>query len=110
MKTTVIITPSERDYNIYVLQQKQTDPDVEYVHVSSLNQAQQINTVHEVKSITNAGRCTGLNNIVSDLNKKLFPYYDQKYDDKQREADKSMEDYLIEQIQNGYIDKNGAHF
>lgn len=71
MKTTVIITPSERDFKHYVLQQKQTESDVDYIHVSSLNQAQQIGTVHEVKSITNVGKMSGLNNIVSELNKKI---------------------------------------
>lgn len=93
MKTTAIISHSERDYKMHVLQQKQTEPDTNYIHVSSLNEVYGIDTVHEIKSITNVAKLAGLNSIVSELSRKVVPYYDKNYADKQREADQITNDF-----------------
>lgn len=68
--TIAIITPSERDYRMHVLQQKQTEKDIEYVQVKDLNSAYGI-TVNDYVSITNSVKMHNYNSVVEAVQRRI---------------------------------------
>jgi len=68
--TIAIITPSERDYRMHVLQQTQTEKDIEYVQVKDLNSAYGI-TVNDYVSITNSVRMHNYNSVVEAVQRRV---------------------------------------
>ena len=62
MKKVAVITPNERDFRMYVLQQNITEKDTEYIQISNLNSAYGI-TVNDLVSLTNSVRMPNHNKI-----------------------------------------------
>lgn len=70
MKTTAIITPSDRDFRLHVVQASQTQKDTEFIHISSLNQCYGLK-INDYVSITNKAKMQNLNQIESELIKRI---------------------------------------
>jgi len=68
--TIAIITPSERDYRMHVLQQTQTDSETKFVQVKDLNSAYGI-TVNDYVSITNSVRMHNYNSVVEAVQRRV---------------------------------------
>jgi len=68
--TIAIITPSERDYRMHVLQQTQTDSETKFVQVKDLNSAYGI-TVNNYVSITNSVRMHNYNSVVEAVQRRI---------------------------------------
>lgn len=66
VRTIAVISPSDRDFRNYKLQQSQTEPNVNYVHVSSLNECEGL-SINDYVSITNKAKMPNLNIIESEL-------------------------------------------
>lgn len=71
MKKIAVITPSDRDFRMHVLQKNVTEQDTEYVHVNNLNSAYDIK-VNDYVSITNSAKMHNLNEIVETIQKRLI--------------------------------------
>ncbi len=71
MKTIAIITPSDRDFRMHVLQKNVTEQDTEFVHVNSLNSAYGVKA-NDYVSITNSAKMHNLNEIVETVQKRLI--------------------------------------
>lgn len=71
MKKIAVITPSDRDFRMHVLQKNVTEQDIEYVHVSNLNSAYGIK-VNSYDSITNSAKMQNLNEIIETIQKGLI--------------------------------------
>jgi len=70
MRKIAVITPSDRDFRMHVLQQTQTEKDIEYIHVNNLNSCYGI-TVNDYVSITNSAKMHNFNNIVDTIQKRI---------------------------------------
>lgn len=70
MKRIAIISPSDYDFRMFVHQQKQTDKETEFIHISNLNQCYGIE-INDYISITNIAKMKNLNNIISQLQKQI---------------------------------------
>jgi len=70
MKKIAIITPNDRDFRMYVLQQTVTEKDTEYIHISNLNSAYGIK-VNDYISITNSVKMPNHNEIVKTIQDQI---------------------------------------
>lgn len=66
MKTIAVITPSERDFRMHVLQQTQTEKETEFIHIQSLNSVYGKRYNGHV-SITNIAKMPNLNQVVENV-------------------------------------------
>lgn len=71
MKTIAVITPSDRDFRMHVLQQNVTDKDTQFIHVDSLNKSYEVKA-NDYVSITNSVKMHNLNEIEKVINKGLI--------------------------------------
>lgn len=70
MKKIAVITPSERDFRMHVLQQNVTEKDIEYIQIKDLNSCYGI-TVNDYVSITNSVKMHNYNQIIETLQSRI---------------------------------------
>lgn len=68
--TIAIITPNERDFRMHVLQQTQTEKNIQYIQVKDLNSAYGI-TINDYVSITNSVKMHNYNSVVEAVQKRI---------------------------------------
>lgn len=71
LKVTAVISPNDKDFRMYVVQESQTRKDTQFIHVSSLNQCYGLK-INDYVSITNKARMHNLIEIESELNKRII--------------------------------------
>lgn len=71
IKTIAVISPSGKDFRMYKVQQSQTEPNVNYVHVSSLNECYGL-AINDYVSITNKAKLSNVNEIEKELIKNVI--------------------------------------
>ncbi len=72
MKTIAVITPSDRDFRMYELQQIQTEKETKFIHIQSLDSCYGI-SINDHVSITNSAKMSNLNQIQEQLNLRKRP-------------------------------------
>lgn len=70
MKTIAIITPSTRDFRMYVTTNNVTEKEINYVHVSCLNDTYSVKA-NDYVSLTNSAKMHNLNGIIQEINKRI---------------------------------------
>lgn len=70
MKTIAIITLSECDFRMHVLQQNATEKETDYIHIIDLNSAYGV-TANDYVSITNSVKMPNHNKIVETIQKHI---------------------------------------
>jgi len=70
MKIIAVITPSDRDFRMHVLQQNVTEKDTEFIHIRNLNSAYEIK-VNDYVSITNSVKMPNHTEIIKTIQNRL---------------------------------------
>jgi len=72
MRKIAVITPSDRDFRMHVLQQTQTETGIEYIHIKDLNSAKG-RSFNDYVSITNQVKMYNYNLVVEAVQIRIRP-------------------------------------